>query len=716
MKVALVMLGLVSMALFPGGAGWIWGGDQCVDCPATNFQIGDRSLALDAAGHPHVVYAGDALYYARFDGAAWHVETIDAAPGSADIYPSPASLVLDAGGAAHASYLSATSTALKYARRTPQGWQVETVDSVPAGQVFNYDTALALDSAGRPCIAYAKEGWLYYATRTGSRWEIQLVDTAMKVEFHISLALDRLDRPHVSYGVWRESRLFLKYSQRTGGAWSSEVVEDGFLGEYNSIALDSQGAPHISYLDYANSQIKYASRAESGWEIQTVDAVRWYGGFTSLALDSDDRPHISYAGPPVGVRYARWTETDWELETLRDAGWFTSLALDAAGQPHMIFYDTAVRSLAYGRRDGEGWDWQAVDHLADAGRFNALAMDAAGRPAVAYSESGHGDLRLARSRDSGWEVETVEDGGVAGVGGVAGDVGQYASLAFDRGGAAWISYYDAANGDLRAAHAGDAGWITEIVHSDGDVGQYGSLALDAGLSPAISYYDATEGDLKLARRGEGGQWTIDTPDSAGDVGRFSSLEVDATGILHISYYDATHGDLRYATLRAGAWEIETVEDAGSAGVGGDVGRESSLAVEDASVAGVAGVAGTPHIGYRDATGGALKYATRAGGEWIVETVDGTSGAGGGTSLALDGQGAVAIAYAAANGDELRYAQRTGEGWVTQTVRKGSRVAASPSLAFTAGGSPLISYYDPEWRALRVVRGARYGAFLPLIED
>jgi len=54
--------------------------------------------------------------------------------------------------------------------------------------------------------------------------------------------------------------------------------------------------------------------------------------------------------------------------------------------------------------------------------------------------------------------------------------------------------------------------------------------------------------------------------------------------------------------------------------------------------------------------------------------------------------------------------------VTQTVRKGSRVAASPSLAFTAGGSPLISYYDPGWRALRVVRGARYGMFLPLIED
>ena len=86
------------LALAPGvGAGapdqapgLVWR-SECVDCPVSVFQIGDRSLALDAAGHPHVVYAGDRLYYAHFDGTAWQVETVDEAPGIRDPYDPPSS-------------------------------------------------------------------------------------------------------------------------------------------------------------------------------------------------------------------------------------------------------------------------------------------------------------------------------------------------------------------------------------------------------------------------------------------------------------------------------------------------------------------------------------------------------------------------------------------------------------------------------------------------
>ena len=35
-------------------------------------------------------------------------------------------------------------------------------------------------------------------------------------------------------------------------------------------------------------------QAEADWDIQTVDSVNWVGEYTSLALDSDDNPHISY--------------------------------------------------------------------------------------------------------------------------------------------------------------------------------------------------------------------------------------------------------------------------------------------------------------------------------------------------------------------------------------------------------------------------------------
>jgi hypothetical protein len=733
------------LALAPGvgsGAadqtrGLVWR-SECVDCPTSVFQIGDRSLVVDAAGLPHVVYAGDMLYYASYDGAAsqaaWQVETIDSAPGSDDLYPSPASLALDAAGAPHVSYLSAAGTALKYARRTPQGWQVQTVDSLPAGQVFNYDTALALDSAGRPRIAYLKNGQLWYAAWTGSAWRSQLVDATQKAEFHVSLAVDAADQPHISYGVWRGAAgLYLKYAQRAGGAWTSEVVEDGFLGEYNAIALDSHGAPHISYLDYARSQLKVAHRTPAGWQIEVIDGVQWFGGFTSIAVDSQDLLHVTYAGPPVGVRYARGAGGAWQLETVGSAGWYTSLALDPAGQPRMAYFDTTGRSLAYGRRDATGWSLHAVDRLADAGSFNSLAVStaalgAAGEPVVAYYEAGHGDLRVARQSGSQWQVETVDGAAAAGGGVGPADVGMYASLACNPAGPCWISYYDATNGDLKAARQDPAGWVSETVDSGGidgiaDVGRYTALALAAG-GVWISYYDATHGDLKLARRDAAGGWQLATVDSAAgaggggvdsDVGRYTAIALDGDGAW-ISYYDATGGDLKAAHWQDGKWLIETVDSAG------DVGAYTSLALD---------AGGAPHISYYDATHGDLKVAHRSDGRWLTETVDADGvgaadsvGAAGGvgaagsvgvhSSLALAADGEPRISYTSAGSDELRYAWRTGGLWSTQVVRQGWQTAAATSLVLDEHGNLLISFYDPGWRSLRLLRGAPFGVYLPLV--
>ncbi len=663
---------------------------QCVDCPFVSFEVSDRSLALDAAGRPHVAYTGDQLFYAYFDGAAWQVEAVDAAPGSQDIYPSPPSLVLDATGAPHISYLSAASRDLRYARRSPQGWVLETVDSVPAGQILDYDTAIALNQHGHPRIAYFRYGRLHYAAWTGDRWDIQLVDRTTKGEFHVSLALDAAGQPHISYGIWRGAAgLYLKYAHRRQGVWYSETVEDGFLGEGNSIALDSHGLPHISYLDYTRSQLKLARRSPAGaWQIQVVDDLQWFGGFTSLALDAADQAHITYAGPPRGVRYARWDGAAWQIEVLAGAGWSTALALDQAGRPHMVYFDTGPRSLVYGRRDAASWRWQTVDRTADVGQHATAARTPEGALAVAYYEAGHGDLRLAWRSSAGWQVETVD---------AAGDVGRYAALAFTAGALPRISYYDAANGDLKVARRGPNRWAVETVDSEGDVGQFTSLALDGLDQPLVAYYDATQGDLKLARRDSAGRWTIDVVAAEGDVGQYPSLALDPAGQPVIGFYDATHGDLCLAFRQDGRWVVEIVDAAG------DVGRYTSLAFD---------AQGQAHISYYDVTNGDLKYAVRRSGAWAATTVDAAGDVGRHTSLALDAAGAPHIAASSAANDALRYAWWTGAGWQVQTVRAGWQTASFPSLILEQG-RPRIAFYDPGWRHLRLAWGEPFGLYLPL---
>ena len=67
---------------------------QCVDCPKAFYEMTDRSLALDADGHPHIAYGQDRLYYAYHDGSGWQAQTVDDSPGVG----SHASLALDGAG------------------------------------------------------------------------------------------------------------------------------------------------------------------------------------------------------------------------------------------------------------------------------------------------------------------------------------------------------------------------------------------------------------------------------------------------------------------------------------------------------------------------------------------------------------------------------------------------------------------------------------------
>jgi len=98
--------------------------------------------------------------------------------------------------------------------------------------------------------------YAYYVTQGVEEgfWQLSTVDTA-SYNAAGSLALDTAGRPHIAYD---DGYGALKYAYDDGAAWQIQPVDDGDVGACASLALDAYDQPHISYYDDRSKDLKYA--------------------------------------------------------------------------------------------------------------------------------------------------------------------------------------------------------------------------------------------------------------------------------------------------------------------------------------------------------------------------------------------------------------------------------------------------------------------------
>ena len=357
------------------GSGW----DQ--ETADAGREIGQyASLTLDGSNNPHIsYYAMDTpnLYYARKSGSAWSVEQVDSA-GDTGGYSSIKMLPSGYPAISYCKFKFTWSDPeyhmgadLKYAYKDGSGWHPSTVQS----DVGLY-TSLAIQG-GQPRISYGdmtyKAQNLRYAQWNGSSWEFATPDPGSapvdpSPDWHAdghwtSLAFDGSGNPHISYMEhWQdfgatpaEDILLrrLKHAWRSGGAWYSEIVDDGQMGKFTSIAINSSGYPCIAYQDVGNGYLKYAYKTGSGWQKETIDTATATGWYASLALNPSDYPRIAYKeiGGQV-LRYAWKDAVGWHTETADTSGRvgdYCSLALTSTGEPYIAYmdWDNLTLKVAY---------------------------------------------------------------------------------------------------------------------------------------------------------------------------------------------------------------------------------------------------------------------------------------------------------------------------------------------------------------------------------
>ncbi len=225
------------------------------------------SLALDAAGHPHIAYCDynledlsplTELKYAYYNGEVWEIQSLgDAGSEMAPIICAP-SLVLDEQDYPHLAY----------------------------GTYFRPDG-----------VAYLKDMWY-----DGAFWGWEVVDQGIgDIGGQASLALDAEGHPHIGYyrGFYGESNGSLNYALYNGNEWITQTVDDnGDAGYALSLALDTGGHPHLAYLrsDPSTTTVRYAYYDGTSWISLTVPVSGAGKSDVSLVLDSSDLPHIFLTG------------------------------------------------------------------------------------------------------------------------------------------------------------------------------------------------------------------------------------------------------------------------------------------------------------------------------------------------------------------------------------------------------------------------------------
>ena len=550
------------------------------------------------------------------------------------------------------------------------------------------DRALRFDAAGQPHVAYGGSQ-LYYATRAGGSWQIEVADAAVQVGSDAALALDAAGQPHISYYDGQNEDL--RYAYRDVSGWHVETLDShDAVGQFTSIALDSHGSPHISYRNRISGELRYAYREGAVWQFETIDAEPNATWMTSLAIDVRDIPHVAYlVGYPLyDLRYATKTDSGWHIETVDqegETGWYPSIAVDANGGVHISYEGGEDSDLRYAFKDSSGWHLETIDSDGYAGYATSIALDSDARPHISYlritfDPAHQTETKYAYRNDSGWHLE------IANIGAYSGD---FTSLALDGAGNPCIAHaYEAyvqepallllacrQQGAMVSGEQPNA-WTVEIIDQEGETGQESSLAIDTLGRPHVAYtstglaYAYSAGlPANGAETGGAGSlapgWQVETVDSQGTT---PSLVLDTAGVPHLAYTDATSRALRVAVRGESAWQVETVDVSAGA---------PSLALDALA---------QPHIGYASSRGIAYAYRNETG--WTIQIVDDRGGSQ--VSLALDVDDQPRIAYVNAQGD-LKHAYRAGGAWYTQFVDVTDAVFAGPSLAFDRENHPHLSY-------------------------
>ncbi|MEM7124818.1 MAG: Ig-like domain-containing protein [Chloroflexota bacterium] len=360
------------------------GGGNSITTPDASDVGKATSLVLDSNGYPVISYLdinnGDLKVMHCNDpncaGGDESIATPD--PGNLDIIDPlyNTSLVLDSNGYPVIGYYDDESDRIKVVRcNDPNctGGDESITTAEGTLEPFSEWPSLALDSNGYPVISADGRGLSVLHCNdpncAGNDESFNVFDDSSLRFSHTSLALDSNGYPVVSYHAEEGKALKVLHCNDPNCAGDDESITlpdigtDTTVGKWNSLTLDSNGYPVISYLAQGlldtNRDLKVLHcndpNCTGGDEsISAPDTEGKVGEWTSLVLDNNGYPVISYydnTNDDLKVMHCNDPNCTGDDETITApdtggrVGKWSSLALDSNGYPVISYYDQDNKSL-----------------------------------------------------------------------------------------------------------------------------------------------------------------------------------------------------------------------------------------------------------------------------------------------------------------------------------------------------------------------------------
>lgn len=631
-------------------------------------------------------------------------------------------------GAGDASYTDAVDTAALGAKRfyrvralddlgNPSGYSIELDAGVPMAPVSNIRYQRVPSSGGRRIDWTLPEG----ASLALSTYRYEKSNGQVNEE---ALATNATGYTLTDSGIVANEELVIRVSNadlslvwestfRFGSERTTLDESSASIGTYTSVAVDSEGVPHIAYYDSANEQMMYL-KYDGGSAPQVLETPTGFKGtglWTSIAIDGDDIAHVAWCDlDNTALKYQK-LDGGSPVETLvdgagQDTGRHSSLDVDSNGIAHLVYYNFTTKQLWYLKHDGTSAP-QLVDDAVANGGYNDMKLDANDVPHVAYWDDVVNGLMYA-VLDGVTATTLIAASNSPGDQGVALDI--------DREGIAHVAWYDGVPGPADGYYQKlDSVSARLTVTSTGDTGRNMSMALDPAGVPHAIWYDRDQEKLFYAEVNQ------DSPvasaiDEVGNTGRFNSLAIGPDGALHMASFNGSLRYFRYERPEPG-WSPDSTGSVGdypSLAIGPDDVPQIAYADRDTKDLKLFKVApfelpaslgydaldisvdvdsnNTAHIAFngddQPATTNVLMYLVDDGSPAVG--LDTNSVTGKDTSIGVDNNDVAHIVYFNDTRDEVWYVRSDG---MPQLIEAGMSVTVPSDIAFDSNDVPHAVWYD-----------------------